>query len=397
MGEGRTKAKVEPEAEWIDTDAGFADVCAAAAASPLYAVDTEFHRERTYYPHVALLQLRWADTTVLVDTLAIPLAGLLESDALPILHAADQDLEVFRRVCGVLPARMFDTQIVANFAGFSTPSLASLVERIVGVKLPKGDRMTDWTRRPLSDGQRTYAAADVAFLAEIREYLSDELRANGRLQWAEDECAASLARAATASDPDVAWWRIKEARQCRGAARAIAQELGAWRERRAQQTDVPVRFVLPDLAVAGIAQAAPTTVAQLNAVRGLSGRGLRGDVAEEILAAVERGKALPPEKLRLPVTDDLEREQRPAAALAAAWVAQLARQERIDATLLATRADLTAFLAGNPESRLRAGWRADLVGKPLSRLVSGDAALVFDGNGGLLLEERSGRPLNGKL
>ena len=386
--------------EWVDDDAAFADACRAAAAEESYALDTEFHRERTYYPHVALLQLRWADTTVLVDTLVVdmsPLAGLLESDALPLLHAADQDLEVFRRACGTLPRRMFDTQIVANFAGFSTPSLASLVERIVGVKLPKGDRMTDWTRRPLSDSQCTYAASDVAHLQAIRAHLTAELEPRGRLAWAEDECAAALARAATPSDPDVAWWRIKEARQCRGNTRAIAQELAAWRERRAQATDVPVRFVLADLAVAVIAQAAPATVQQLNAVRGLSGRGVRGDVAEEILAAVARGKELPPEKLRVPSTDDIEREQRPAAALAAAWVAQLARQERIDATMLATRADLTSFLAGNDEARLRHGWRAQLVGAPLKRLVDGDAALVFDGNGGLLLEERSGRPLNGKL
>jgi ribonuclease D len=384
--------------EWIDSDAGFADACAAAAASEFYAVDTEFHRERTYYPHVALLQLRWADTTVLVDTLTVdmaPLADLLQSGALPLLHAADQDLEVFRRACGALPTRMFDTQIVANFAGFSTPSLASLVERVVGVKLPKGDRMTDWTRRPLSVGQLSYAAADVQHLGRIREHLSEELESRGRLSWAEDECATALARAATPSDPDVAWWRIKEARQCRGGSRAIAQEIAAWRERRAQATDVPIRFVLADLAVAGIAQAAPTSVQQLNAVRGLSGRGVRGDVADEILAAVARGKELPPEKLRVPSSDDIEREQRPAAALAAAWVAQLAKQERIDATMLATRADLTAFLAGNKDARLRHGWRAQLVGAPLARLVEGDAALVFDGNGGLLLEERSGRALNG--
>ncbi len=386
--------------EWIDTDAGFADVCKAAAGADFYALDTEFHRERTYYPHVALLQLKWDDTTVLVDTLAVnmtPLADLLTSDALPLLHAADQDLEVFRRVCGVLPSRMFDTQIVANFAGFSTPSLSALVERIVGIRLPKGDRMTDWTRRPLTEGQRTYAAADVEHLGAIRDHLSAELEPTGRLAWAEAECVSSLARSTTPSDPATAWWRIKEARQCRGAARGIAQELGAWRERRAQATDVPLRFVLPDLAVAGIAQAAPSTMAQLNAVRGLSGRGLRGDVAAEVLEAVKRGKELPPDQLKLPLTDDLEREQRPAAALAAAWVAQLAKYERIDATMLATRSDLTAFLAGSPDARLRHGWRAELVGRPLAKLVAGEAALVFDGNGGLLLEERSGVPLEGRL
>ncbi len=386
--------------EWIDTDAGFADVCIAAAAAPFYSVDTEFHRERTYYPHLALIQLRWAEVTVLVDSLVVdmtPLGDLLQSDALAVLHAADQDLEAFRRACGVLPNEMFDTQIVANFAGFSTPSLASLVEKIVGVKLPKGDRMTDWTRRPLTEGQRVYAASDVEHLAIIRDHLTEDLESRGRLEWAITECAASLARATAPGDPSVAWWRIKEARQCRGAARAVAQEIAAWREQRAQETDVPVRFVLPDLAVAGIAQAAPTNLQQLNAVRGLAGRGLRGDVAEQVLAAVERGRLLTPEQLRVPSTDDIEREQRPAAALAAAWVAQLAKQERIDATTLATRADLTSFLAGAPEARLRQGWRAELVGKPLAKLVAGEAALAFDGNGGLLLEERSGSPLKTSL
>lgn len=391
---------MSPTYEWVDTDAGFADACQAAANEPFYAVDTEFHRERTYYPHLALVQLRWADITVLVDSLVVdmaPLAALLQSDSLPLLHAADQDLEAFRRACGVLPSRMFDTQIVANFAGFSTPSLSSLVERIVGVRLPKGDRMTDWTRRPLTEGQRVYAASDVEHLAVIRDHLTEDLEARGRLDWALAECEAALARASAPGDPSIAWWRIKEARQCRGNARAVAQEIAAWREIRAQETDVPVRFVLPDLAVAGIAQSAPTTVQQLNAVRGLAGRGLRGDVANQVLAAVERGKNLPPDQVRVPANDDIEREQRPAAALAAAWVAQLAKQERIDATTLATRADLTSFLSGAPDARLRQGWRAELVGKPLAKLVAGEAALAFDGNGGLLLEERSGTPLKTSL
>src|SRR5262249_53571384 len=164
-------------------------------------------------------------------------------------------------------------------------------------------------------------------------------------------------RAATPNDPEVAWWRIKEARQCRGQARAIAQELAAWRERRAQATDVPGRFLLADLPVAALAQAAPPSRPQLNGVRGPSAPGGRGDVAEEILAAVAKGKEAKAGTLRLPSSDDIEREQRPAAALAAAWVAQLARQERIDATMLATRADLTAFLAGNEDAKLRHGWR----------------------------------------
>jgi len=381
---------------WIDDDAGFADACAAAAAEDAYAVDTEFHRERTYYPRVAVIQLRWDTTTVVVDALAVdlqPLAGLLASPAVAVLHAAEQDLEVFRRACGALPTHLFDTQVVAGFAGFSTPSLTTLTESILHVRLPKGDRMTDWTRRPLSEGQLSYAASDVEHLFALRDHLVADVESRGRMEWAEAECAALLARAGQDGDPSAAWWRIKEARQLRGAASGVAQELAKWREQRARETDVPVRFVLADLAVAGIAQAQPTTVAQLNAVRGLGGKSLRGDVADAVLAAVARGVELPRSELRLPAVDELEREQRPAAALAAAWVAQLARQEKIDATLLATRSDLTAFLGGAPVARLREGWRAKLVGEPLARLVRGEAALVFDGAGGLLLEERSRQPL----
>ncbi|HVE94059.1 MAG TPA: HRDC domain-containing protein [Acidimicrobiales bacterium] len=381
---------------WIDNDAAFADACAAAAAEDAYAVDTEFHRERTYYPRVAVIQLRWNSTTVVVDALAVdlqPLAGLLRSPALAVLHAAEQDLEVFRRACGALPTRLFDTQVVAGFAGFSTPSLTTLTESILHVRLPKGDRMTDWTRRPLSEGQLTYAASDVEHLFALRDHLVADVESRGRMEWAEAECAALLARAGQDGDPATAWWKIKEARQLRGAASGVAQELATWREQRARETDVPVRFVLADLALAGIAQTQPTSIQQLNAVRGLGGKSLRGDVAEAVLAAVARGVKLPRSELRLPAVDDLEREQRPAAALAAAWVAQLARQEKIDATLLATRSDLTAFLGGSPAARLREGWRAKLVGEPLARLVRGEAALVFDGAGGLLLEERSRQPL----
>ena len=178
-----------------------------------------------------------------------PLADLLQSDALALLHAADQDLEVFRRSCGATPTRMFDTQIVANFAGFSTPSLATLAERLVGVKLPKGDRMTDWTRRPLTEGQRTYAASDVEHLAPIRERLIADLEKSGRLAWAEAECEASLARAATPRASPIprggASRRRASAAARPGRSRRNSRRGGNAGRRR---PTCRVRFVLPDLA-----------------------------------------------------------------------------------------------------------------------------------------------------
>ena len=155
--------------------------------------------------------------------------------------------------------------------------------------------------------------------------------------------------------------------------------------------DLPPRFVLPDLALAAIAQRPPSTAADLAAVRGLDGRHVKGAVAEEVLAAVRRGRALDPSEVQRPPTDDLDRSLRPAVALVSAWVAQLASDLEVDAALLATRADVQSFLHGDAGARLALGWRHQLVGEPVRRLVKGEAALAFE-EGKLLLEPRVAGP-----
>ncbi|MBW3669172.1 MAG: ribonuclease D [Actinobacteria bacterium] len=385
------------EREWVDNDERFEAVVAEAMAADAYAVDTEFHRERTYYPHLALLQLAWPGGLVLVDPAAVdlaPLARLLQGPGLAVLHAADQDLEVLDRACGAVPTRLFDTQLAAGFLGMSSPSLVNLVERLLGTRLPKGDRLTDWTRRPLTDEQQAYAASDVVHLIELRDLIAEQLAARGRLAWAEQECEALLRRSRAPQDPTTAWWRIKESRQLRGKARGIAQELAAWRERRAADLDIPPRFVLPDMALASIAQRPPRNAADLAGVRGLEGRHVKGETGEAILGAVRRGSELPQSQVRLPPSDDLDRTLRPAVTLVSAWVAQLSGDLDIDATLLATRSDLHAFLRGDEGARLATGWRHELVGTPVEHLVKGYAALAFDGRGGLLLEKRSYSPVD---
>jgi ribonuclease D len=384
-------------ARWIDSAEGFAEVIAALDGEPAVALDTEFHRERTYHAQVALMQLAWpGHEVVLIDTLAVdlaPFAQVLASPTTIVMHAGAQDLEVLLRACGTLPVNFFDTQLAAGFAGYNTPSLATLVEGMLGIRLPKGDRLADWMRRPLSEDQKEYAASDVAHLLEIHQLLRDRLLADGRLSWAEDECALLLRRAAVVRDPAEAWWRVKEARSLRGPAVGVAQALAAWRERRAIETDQPVRFVLPDLALVGIAQRPPADLEALRRVRGLDDRHLRGGAGPAILAAVADGLALPRDQLRLPAAGDVDRDLRPAVALVSAWVSQLGRQLHIDPGLLATRSDLEAFLRGDPNAALATGWRAEVVGVPVRRLVDGKAAIAFDGKGTLTLEERSHQPL----
>lgn len=377
-----------PAPEWIDGAAALEGFVADACGQPAYALDTEFHRERTYWPQIALVQLAVPGRVVLVDPLAVdlaPLAALLRGPGLAVAHAADQDLEVLERACGTIPARLFDTQLAAGFLGYSTPSLATLVERLLGLRLGKGDRISDWTERPLSDAQIAYAAADVAHLLAIHQILVERLEARGRLQWALEECEALRTRPHEPQDPDTAWWRVKESRSLRGRSRGVAQALAAWRERVAAAEDRPARHVLPDLALLAIAHRPPRGVEELRRVRGLDGRHLKGGADRAILRAVEAGLALGPGELRLPPVDDLERRLRPAVTLTSAWVSQLASDLEIDAALLATRADLHDLLAGAPDARLATGWRAELVGEPVRELVEGRAGLAFDGRGGLRL------------
>ena len=377
----------------MDDKGRFQDLVDQLLEVPAYAVDTEFHRERTYYAHLALVQIAWPGGLALVDPLAVdigPLAAVLEGEGTAVLHAADQDLEVLLRACAVLPRRLFDTQVAAGFLGFSSPSLLTLVEQIVGVRLPKGDRLTDWTKRPLTGEQQTYAAADVAHLLELFGTLTERLSARGRLTWAEEACEELRVQARVAQEPATAWWRLKASRSLRGTSRGVAQEVAAWRERRAAELDIPPRFVLADLALASIAQRPPHSREELLAVRGLDGRSLKANLVTELLDAVARGQALPESALRLPTSDEqLERALRPAVTLVSAWVGQLAADLEIDASLLANRADLQAYLRHEPEARLATGWRHELVGEPVARLVEGRAALSFDRDK-LILEDRPG-------
>lgn len=361
-----------------------------------FGIDTEFHRERTYYPQLALMQLSWADQIALVDPLAVDMglfARALQSDAVVVMHAASQDLEVLDLACGVLPKHLFDTQVAAGFSGHSLPSLLSLVEREFGVHLPKGDRLTDWLHRPLGAEQRRYAAADVEYLLGLHERLTDQLDARGRLDWARQECELHRLRGHVERDPEEAWLRIKEARPLRGAAAGAAQAIAAWRERRAAELDQPVRFVMSDLAVVGIAQRAPTSLDELRRVRGVDDRLARGRTGGEILDAVAKGRSSPRKRPKGGASPELDRQLRPAVTLVSAWVSQLARDLEIDTSLVATRADIESFLAGEPDGRLRMGWRHDLVGERIEALVAGEAALAFNGRGGLVLERRSNEPI----
>ncbi len=392
----RRRSRGEVRWNLVDDAPGLEALLAELSDVDAYAIDTEFHRERTYFPRLALVQIAWQGGLSLVDPLAVdvaPLAELLGGDALAVLHAADQDLEVLELACGAKPKAIFDTQVCAGFLGYASPSLASLIEHLIGLRLHKGDQLADWTQRPLSPNQQSYAAGDVAHLLELRELETERLEVLGRFGWAEDECRILLDKDRSVTVPEEAWWKLPHSRQLRGTARATAQEVTAWRERRAMSLDVPVRFVLSDLAVMSIAQRSPANREQLSRTRGIDGRHLGGGAAEELLAAIERGRSLDGSQLRLPPRGAFERLNKPAVSLASAFLGQRAGELELDPAVLATRADVVAFFQDEPTGRLVSGWRYELVGAALERLRRGEAALAFDGLGSLVLEERSHRAI----
>jgi ribonuclease D len=265
-----------------------------------------------------------------------------------------------------------------------------LVDQMLGVSLPKADRLSDWLVRPISERQITYALNDVAHLLELRDVLTEKLRALGRLEWALSECEQVLGDRTAARVPEEAWWKLGDIRGMSRRSRAVAQEVAAWRERTAAETNRPRRMVLSDLGLLAISQRPPHNGEELRRARGVDGRHLAQGRAAEILRAVERGIALPPEQIRMP-SEGRESPASPAAiAICSGVVRQIADDLDFDQGLLATRADIAQLLCGEP-SRLDTGWRRDIVGDPLRRLIVGDVAAAFDGHGHLVLEERSGR------
>lgn len=386
--------------ELVRRDGAFASLIDELVSAPRYALDTEFHRERTYWPRLELVQVAWEAPSggplriALIDAQAVdlaPLAKVLEGPGVMVAHAASQDLEVLWRACQALPSRLFDTQVAAGFAGQGSASLGSLAGTFLDIRLAKGDRLSDWSKRPLTASQLAYAASDVAHLFALADAISEGLERRGRLDWALQECAVLTGTPPFPPQPEEAWWKLRDNKALQGVSRAVAQEVAAWRERKAMEIDVLPRSVLPDLALLSIAHSPPSDAAALRGVRGLDQRHLRGGADQEILAAVQRGRSLPLERVRSPRGDQIGRQLRPAVALASAWVAQLSRDEGVDAALLATRADLVEWLSGRDGARLGEGWRAELVGAPLRRLLRGEAALALDGEGNLLMEPRQAR------
>lgn len=362
---------------WIENDAALQGVIDALLDEPRYALDTEFVGERTYLPRIALVQVAWRGGVALIDPLRVslePFAQVLSGEGLAIVHAADQDLDLVERACGVRPSRLFDPQLAAAFVGFSQPSLGALARDLLGVQLEKSSQLADWLHRPLSESELRYAAADVEHLLAIHDVLVERLVERGHGRWVEDELEELRMRSRVRPDPQTLWWRLKGANKLSGRARGVAQALTAWREREAERRDVPVARVLSDLAIVALSSRPPRTERQLHGMRGLDSRRMGAAEQASLLRLVAEGLDLGKDRLCLPPSSPAARRSTVHAPIFMAIIGQIAQNKQIDRAVLATRADVDNFLAGSP-SRLREGMRYELVGQLLEGVVAGRITL----------------------
>ena len=375
----------------ITTTEELAAYCAEAATHPFVTVDTEFLRERTYYSNLCLVQLAMPGTddsnAVLVDPLAgdLSLEPLYElfrdTSVVKVFHAARQDLEIFYVDAQVFPEPLFDTQVAAMVCGFGEQvGYETLVRKIVKEGVDKTSRFTDWSRRPLTDAQKSYALADVTHLRQVYEFLSTKLEETSRHKWVEEELEVLTNPETYITAPRDAWKRVKT-RTNSGRFLAIVRELAAFREAFAQERNIPRNRVYKDDAMVELASNKPKNHEELGRARLLLRDARKGDIADGILKAVAAGVACPNDDLPQPDRSREKLQVNPALAdLLRVLLKSKTESAGVAAKLIASAADLDAIAAGNRDVQAMRGWRLDVFGNDAKALCEGKIALTAVGN-----------------
>ena len=372
-------------------------VCREFAEAPFITVDTEFMRERTYWPELCLIQAARPSTgpddersAAIIDPMVrgIDLGPFFEllakSDLVKVFHAARQDVEIFLHLSGAVPAPLFDTQVAAMVCGFGDQvGYETLVRRISNSSLDKSSRFTDWSRRPLSQKQLNYAIGDVTHLRGIYLHLKAEIERARREHWVAEEMAILADPCTYRVEPDEAWKRLKTRSNNRKFL-SVAKELAGWREREAQSRNIPRSRILKDDALLEICASQPSTIEELSRSRLLFREGRKPDILEGILGAVKLGVGAP-EDLRPPAP-----EARPPKSAGSGALSDLLRvllkakadEIGVAQRLLASSADLDALANGEEEGLpMLSGWRREAFGEDALRLRRGEIALAAGADG----------------
>jgi ribonuclease D len=367
----------------ITSTEGLASACSRLARHPFVTVDTEFMRETTYYPKLCLIQMATPDEGVLVDPLAPgldlkPFLDLMANEAvIKVFHSARQDLEIVWNMGGIVPHPLFDTQVAAMVCGYGdSVSYEQLVNDLAKARVDKSSRFTDWSRRPLSEAQLTYALSDVTHLIKVYEALEAQLQENGRHGWLDEEMAVLTSPDTYRAEPERAWRRLA-GRMRKAKEIAVLMEVAAWREREAQSRDVPRGRVLKDEAVIDVAVSAPQSVEALGRLRSIPTGFERSRTGADILAAVERGLARDPKTVPRPERGGGRRQNTGAIVeLLKVLLKAVAEEEGVAPKIIATVDDLEA-IAEHDEAEVGPlhGWRRELFGEKALALKRGELGL----------------------
>ncbi|MEC9412555.1 MAG: ribonuclease D [Pseudomonadota bacterium] len=366
--------------QFVNTEAGLNTLCQQLADSEWLAVDTEFHREKTYFPQLCLIQVASNDVIACVDPLAIsdlsPLMALFYSENITIVfHAARQDLELFFLMKNALPPKVFDTQLAATVLGYGDQiGYGNLVKQCLGVELDKGQARTDWRQRPLSEAQVDYAADDVRYLRQLYLQLVDELNRTGRVKWLSDDFAALTAKETYQEDPQQSWLRVKGAGRLKSQQLVILQELGAWREKRAIEVDLPRRWILKDDVMLDLARFSPTTVDAMKKIRGLEPRDI-DRYGKILINVITAAKEIPKEQwpvLKRPTA--LSNQQEALIDALMALLRKSCDEQSITPSAVATRKDIESLVRGQ-DCALLHGWRYKIIGQTLQAFMHGKISI----------------------
>lgn len=373
---------------FVERDDQLQALCARLAQAEWLTLDTEFLREKTYYPQLCLIQVASSTEVACIDPQKVstldPLLQLFKDPhILKIFHAARQDLELFWQGYGVLPVPLFDTQVAAPLLGYPEQTgYATLVKDRLGIDIDKSETRTDWSRRPLTTSQLDYAAGDVRHLAELFPRMRNELIERGRLNWLADDFAVLADPATYENPPEHAWRRLRGLQKFRGPALSCAQALAAWREERAQQEDRPRKWVLSDDALFTLARIKLDSVADLARVRGLPPplADRHGEQLVELLTAARLSAPTPlPEGER---PEPLNEDQEAGVDVLMGVLRKLAAAQSLNPSSIASRKDVQELVRGaRAHSPLLRGWRRGIAGEKLLEVLEGRSVLRVASSG----------------
>ena len=380
--------------QYIDTPGQLATLCEQIKKEPWLALDTEFLREKTYYPKFCLLQIATPEWVACIDPIALPqLESLFEAIYNPaivkVFHSCRQDLEIFFQWTGKLPSPIFDTQVAAPLLGFQdNPGYAMLVSSLLSVNLNKAHTRADWSKRPLTEAELEYAADDVIYLCQIYQIMVQKLTALGRIDWLKNDFAELTNPALYKVDPETAWFKIKGKNKLTGKQLSIIQTLAQWREKIAQAEDRPKSWLLRDELLFDLAKLQPETVQELANVRGINERSVNR-YGKELCQLITAAKNRPPIPLHEKDRSAKKSQQEEAILdILTALVRVRAEENALNPTILASRKDLEELLSnGDDECPLLHGWRYTMAGKELVGLLKGELLLGIDSDKLAIIEK----------